>query len=88
MKQWKRAVYARVYHAPLGRLERMDFAISSIESLRWAPFAKSMAVNPKLFFSWASAPASRSSFTAEGPPYIAAIIKGVLPLGEAASMYA
>jgi hypothetical protein len=60
----------------------------SADSVRLAFKAKSTAVSPRLFFNVTSAPASRSNFTEDGVPNIAAIMSGVLPFGDAASMYA
>ncbi|MCY1211670.1 hypothetical protein D3C86_605580 [compost metagenome] len=43
---------------------------------------------PSWFFIAVSAPSASSSFTASFDPYIAAIISGVVPLGDWASMKA
>jgi len=51
-------------------------------------FAKSSAVRPIWFFTFRSAPLSSSSLTVDTWPPRAAIISGVVPFGEPASMYA
>ena len=57
-----------------------------IASLRLACLAKSSAVMPNWFLWSRSAPSVSKSLTTSGEPYMAAIIKGVVPLGDSASM--
>src|SRR5665647_825304 len=73
------------HHRPAGRLLRMNAAIASTESGRFPRWANCSALNPCWFFSCGSAPSCNKSFTAAGVPYMAAIISGVVPLGDSAS---
>ena len=49
---------------------------------------KSIALSPSSLRAAGSAPASSSTFTAAGEPYLAAIIRGVVLFGDSASMKA
>ena len=60
--------YWQFYHVPLGWRPRIKAAMISTDSGRFARWAKSMADNPWSFLSNGSAPASSSSFTADGVP--------------------
>ena len=74
------------HQLPLGWRARRAEAIASTLALRPTCWAKSMAVRPFSLRSEASAPSSISTLSTSLRPYMAAIISGVLPLGEAASM--
>jgi hypothetical protein len=74
------------YHVPLVFLPRMKAAMISADSCLLPRSSKSKADKPRSFLIDGSAPASSSNFVADAVPYIEAIIKGVDPLGDAASI--
>ena len=70
----------------LGWRLRIAAESCAANSLRLTAAQNSQQSNPAGFSGWGNRPSSSNNFTISAEPYCAAIIKGVVPLGEAASI--